>query len=282
VSPAGEIIGYQGIIRDVTNWKKAEQALRKHEETLRALLNATTDIALLVNKEGEILALNDQFASSFARSAEELIGKSFFELNDPATGAETRRRHNNIIRTGKPSRHEDTAMDGRIYDTSAYPVFGADGTVEGVAAFARDITEQKQAEEELRVSEKKYRSILENIADGYNEVDLKGDLLLVNDSLCEITGYSRERLIGLNYREIVDETNAKKLFGAYNKVYRTGKVNRGFYFEINRMDGSKRNCVVSISLIKGADGEPCGFRGMFRDITERRRLEEQLRQAAKM
>ena len=85
-------------------------------------------------------------------------------------------------------------------------------------------------------------------ADGYNEVDLKGNLMLVNDSLCEITGYSREKLIGLNYREFVDETNAKKVFEAYNQVYKTGKANRGFYFEITRRDGSKRNCMVSISL----------------------------------
>ena len=209
---AGEIIGYQGIIRDVTAQKRADQALRKHEETLRALLNATTDIALLVSKEGEILALNEEFASSFGRPVEEFIGKSIFELYDPEAAAERRRRFNNIIRTGKPARHEDTAKDGRIYDTSAYPVFGADGRVEGVAAFARDITERKRAEEELRISEEKYRGILENIADGYNEVDLKGNLTLVNDSLCEITGYSRERLIGLNYRDFVDETNAKKVF----------------------------------------------------------------------
>ncbi len=83
MSAAGEILGYQGIIRDVTKQKKAERALRKHEETLRALLNATTDIALLVNKEGEILALNREFALSAGRPAEELIGKSIFEISGP-------------------------------------------------------------------------------------------------------------------------------------------------------------------------------------------------------
>ncbi len=161
-------------------------------------------------------------------------------------------------------------------------MLGVDGSVEGVAVFARDITDRKKAEEELRRSEEKYRGILENIADGYNEVDLKGNLMLVNDSLCEITGYTRERLIGLNFREFVDETNAQKVYEAYNQVYKTGKPNRGLYFEISRMDGSKRNCTVSISLVKDSNGAPCGFRGIFRDITDRRRLEEQLRQAAKM
>ena len=282
MGPEREIIGYQGIIRDVTSQKKAERALRKHEETLRALLNATTDIALLVNKHGEILALNREFASASGMPAEELIGKSIFELSGREGDSERRERFSEIIRTGKPVRQEDTATGGKIYDTSAWPVFGADGAVEGVAVFARDITERKHAEEELRASEAKYRSILENIADGYNEVDLKGNLVLVNDSLCEITGYTRERLIGLNYRELMDEAAAKKVFEAYNGVYKTGKANRGLYFEITRMDGSKRNCVVSVSLIKDANCKPCGFRGTFRDVTDRQRLEEQLRQAAKM
>ncbi|MGO9121401.1 MAG: PAS domain S-box protein [Desulfomonilaceae bacterium] len=282
MSVDGEILGYQGIIRDVTNQKKAEQALIQHEETLRALLNATTDIALLVNNQGEILTLNRQLASSLGKPAEELIGKSIFELSGSEGTLDRQQRLNDIIWTGKPARQEDTTGDGRIYDTSAYPVLRADGSVEGVAVFARDITDRKKAEEELRRSEEKYRGILENIADGYNEVDLKGNLMLVNDSLCEITGYTRERLIGLNYREFVDETNAQRVYEAYNQVYKTGKPNRGLYFEITRMDGSKRYCTVSISLVKDGNGAPCGFRGIFRDITDRRRLEEQLRQAAKM
>ncbi len=282
MSVDGRIIGYQGVIRDITDQKRAQQALIKHEETLRALLNVTTDIALLVNKQGEILTLNRQFASSLGRPAEELIGKSIFEITGPVGTLDRRQRLNEIILSGKPTRREDTAGDGRIYDTSAYPVLGANAAVEGVAVFARDITDRKKAEEELCRSEEKYRGILENIADGYNEVDLKGNLMLVNDSLCDITGYTRERLIGLNYREFIDEANASKVFEAYNQVYRTGKSNRGFYFEISRMDGSTRHCTVSISLMKDSNGTPCGFRGIFRDITDRRRLEDQLRQAAKM
>src|SRR5208337_4991665 len=108
MSVDGEILGYQGIIRDVTNQKKAEQALIQHEQTLRALLNATTDIALLVNKQGEILTMNRQFASSLGRPTEELMGKSVFELLDPEATWNREQRLNDIVWTGKPARQEDT------------------------------------------------------------------------------------------------------------------------------------------------------------------------------
>ena len=148
--------------------------------------------------------------------------------------------------------------------------------------YVRDISERKAAEEALRESERKYRTILETIADGYHEVDLAGNLTLVNDSMCEIFGYPREELLGVNFRKLMDEDNAKSIFQAYNQVYRTGKPNPGFNYQSIRKDGYQRDVSVSISPIKDADGQPRGFRGIMRDITEHKKLQEQLYQAAKM
>jgi two-component system, cell cycle sensor histidine kinase and response regulator CckA len=156
------------------------------------------------------------------------------------------------------------------------------GELRGVIEYVRDISERKAAEEALRDSEKKYRTILETIADGYHEVDLAGNLTLVNDSMCEIFGYPREELLGVNYRKLMDEHNAKSVFEAYNEVYRTGKPSPGTNLQNVRKDGSSRDVSVSISLIKDADGQTRGFRGIMRDITDRKRLQEQLYQAAKM
>ena len=146
----------------------------------------------------------------------------------------------------------------------------------------QEIVERKQAEEALRESEEKYRTILANIEDGYFEADLSENLTFFNDSLCKIFGYSRDELMGMNNRQYTDEENAKKLYQTFNKVYTTGKPDKGFGYEILRKDGTKIVVEASISLRKDVDGKPIGFRGIVRDVTEKQKIEDQLQHAKKM
>jgi PAS domain S-box-containing protein len=141
---------------------------------------------------------------------------------------------------------------------------------------------RKGSEKALRESEENYRTILENIEDSYYEVDLAGNLTFFNESACRILGYTRDELIGMNNREHTTEENAKKNFRTFSEVYRTGVPAKGFDWEIVRKDGTKRSIESSVSLIKNEAGQPIGFRGIVRDITERKELETQLRQAQKM
>ena len=133
--------------------------------------------------------------------------------------------------------------------------------------------------EQLRQSEEKYRTIIENIQDGYFEVDLVGNFTFFNDSTCEIYGYSREELKGMNHRQIADKENAKKVFEAFNEIYRTGIAGSIFDYEIIRKDGSRRQIEISASLKKDSSGNPIGFRGTVRDATERKQMEETIRQS---
>ena len=140
-------------------------------------------------------------------------------------------------------------------------------------------TQHNQAEEALRQSEEKYRTILESIEEGYYEVDLVGNFTFFNDSMCQLLGYSKEELMGMNNRQYTDRENAKRLFQAFNQVYRTGEPGRGFDYEIIRRDGTKRYVEASFTLKKDASGKPIGFRGIVRDITERKKAEETLRRS---
>ena len=138
---------------------------------------------------------------------------------------------------------------------------------------------RKKAEETLHHSEERYRTILENIEEGYLEVDLAGILTFFNDTLCRVSGYSREELMGMNNRQYTDKEELKKVFQAYNKVYTTGEPNNGFGWQIIRKDGAKRYIEGSISLLKDSLGKLTGFRGIVHDITERRLAEEKLRES---
>jgi PAS domain S-box-containing protein len=133
-------------------------------------------------------------------------------------------------------------------------------------------------EEALRQSEEKYRTIIENVQDGYFEVDLAGKFTFFNESLCEIYGYPKEELLDMNNRQYADKENAKKVFDAFNEIYKTGITGSIFEYEIIRKDGTRRQIEVSASLKKNSSGKPIGFRGISRDITERKRAEEQLQQ----
>ncbi|MGV8056847.1 MAG: PAS domain-containing protein [Smithellaceae bacterium] len=85
-----------------------------------------------------------------------------------------------------------------------------------------EITDRKQIEEALRVSEEKYRKIIEQMEEGYFEVDLDGNFTFVNDAEINIFGYPRDELIGMNYRQYQDETSAQKIYKLFIKVYKIG------------------------------------------------------------
>lgn len=145
---------------------------------------------------------------------------------------------------------------------------------------------QKQAEsqreaalEALRQSEEKHRTIIENIQEGYFEIDLAGNFTFFNDSMCRCLGYSKEELMGMNNRRYTDKENAKKLFKSFNEIYTTGITGRILEYDIIRKDGTKRQLEGFASLQKDSSGKPIGFRGTIRDITERKQVESQ-REAA--
>ena len=142
-----------------------------------------------------------------------------------------------------------------------------------------DVTDQVLSRQALRQSEEKYRSMLDSLEDGYYEVDLEGNLTFFNDALCRINGYPREDMIGMNYRVYTDAGAVDQLFAAFNTVYTTGKPHRGLEYEIIGKDGTKKFLDTSIVPIVDASDSITGFRGIVRDMTERKKVEEALRES---
>ena len=139
-----------------------------------------------------------------------------------------------------------------------------------------DITERKRMEKALRQSEEKYRTILESIQEGYFEVDLTGNFTFCNDSMSRLTGHSKEELLGMNHKQFTNEETSKEVFQAFNNVYNTGEPAKGFDWQIIRKNGVEGYIEASVTLQKDSSGKPTGFKGMIRDITERKRIEQQI------
>jgi len=131
-------------------------------------------------------------------------------------------------------------------------------------------------EKVLKISEQRCAMILEKIQDGYYEVDLDGNYTFFNEGLLRITGYTREEMLGMNNRRIVDEFNNREVFRVFHQVYLTGVPAHAFDWECIRKDGSRRFVEVSVTLKRDIHGKPAGFMGISRDITERKKYQAEL------
>ncbi len=136
--------------------------------------------------------------------------------------------------------------------------------------------ERDGAEKKLRQSEERYRNILENMDDGYYEVDLEGNLLFFNETLSKLLGYSHEEFSSMNYSRLIDEITAKNVSEIFRKVYETGIPKRDLGYKLINKEGRKLYGEISVSLRYDSDGKICGFRGVVRDRTEKKALEDEL------
>ena len=137
------------------------------------------------------------------------------------------------------------------------------------------INKRKKIELALKESEKKYRTILESIEEGYYEVDFDSNFKFVNDSMGTILGYPKEEMTKVNYRQFLDQKNALILDDTFNQCRRTGEPVKAFDCEFN-INGLTSFIEASVSLLTDSNSEPCGFHGMVRDRTEKKKMEMNL------
>lgn len=270
----GKITNYDGYVLDITSRKQAEENLREREETLKALLNAPTENAMLVDLEGTILALNQVGVQRLGKSEDELIGKGIFDYL-PHDVAESRKTHaDKVVRTGKSFRFQDERA-GRFYDNNIYPVFDIDGKVRSLAVYSSDITETKRVEDALRESEERFRKTVKGTRAGYFFIDRDGLFQDVNEAWLEMHGYSsREEVIGKHFflTQVDDDVemaqrNVEKLL--------TGEPIESGEFSRRCKDGSVAYHTFSASPVIRGD-EIIGLEGFIIDYTELKHAEEAL------
>ncbi|MGO8991577.1 MAG: PAS domain S-box protein [bacterium] len=278
---SGKPIGFRGIGRDITERKKMEEALLESESKFRNLVeNSIVGVYLI--QDGLFKYVNPLGAEIHGYKIAEMIDKmgpkqttlpEDWSTVEGSIGKRMKGEEDFIRYEFRIATKSQEIRNVEVF--SSRTIYHGRPAVLGTMV---DVTERKRVEEALRQSEEKYRTIIENIEEGYYEVDLAGSFTFFNDSMCRILGYPKEELMGMNNRRYTDQENAKRLFQAFNQVYRTGEPGRGFDNELIRKDGTKRYVEASISLKKDSSGCPVGFRGIVRDITERKRFEEILQQ----
>lgn len=263
------------IIRDITDRKAAARDLAGSRQRLRALMDASPYMSILLDPLGTILAINDLASGMYNRMAEEMVGTSYWEYLQPQVAELRKRRLQGVVRDGQPV--QVTEVDGdRSYEISIHPVTGADGRVESAAVFVRDISERTRAEERLLESEARYRRLFdENPIPMYiYDMDyLK--ILAVNQALLRSYGYSRAELLGMTMVDIRPPEDAEKIRDNVRYL-------RGHHLYQGRWRHIKKDGGVLDVDITSTDFP---FEGrvarlvVCQDVTERLRVEEALQES---
>ncbi|MGM0653249.1 MAG: PAS domain S-box protein, partial [Bacillota bacterium] len=267
------------IISNVFARKGAEAELEALKSFNESIVQNITEGIIISNLNGIVAFANPALLRMLGYSVEEFIG-SHWTLIVPA-------EHHKLVESvdarriaGKADRYELFLKhkNGNLlpFQVSGSPHYNhATGEIDGTMAVLTDISKRKQAEEALKESEQKHREILAAMEEGYYEVDLAGNFVFCNESFYKMAGYSYDELMGESYNQFYK--NPQEVFQAFNQVYKNGTPVTAVDWPAITRDGRKVNLELSISLRRDDKGEPIGFRGVIRDITERRQVEEKIR-----
>lgn len=264
---------------------RGQEALREREETARALLNATTDAAVLLDTDGIILSVNDVFGKRVGLTPSDLVGTSIIDLFPPEN-LETRRAWGEeVIKTGQPVRFLDSR--GGVYlDNSVYPVFDASGRVEKLAIFSRDITEQKAAQEALLESENKFRVLVEAARDVIWTVNLDFQLTYVSPSVTAVLGYTPEEILASNPLDTFEPWSKERLFSSFSEALRLEREHpmqrfASYTQEVQQChkDGSTRWMQITTTFLRDSNDQANGILGIARDVTDQKLAKQALRKA---
>jgi PAS domain S-box-containing protein len=279
--------GFTGVIvnsRDITERKRAEEALKESEEKYRTVLESIEEAYIEVDVGGNFIFFNDALPKILGYTKDELVGMNNRHYMPPESSKKMYGLFNEMYRTGNPIKKVDFEVirkDGkrRFHEMSASLLRDKGGRPIGFRGVSHDITERKTAEEALRESEEKYRTILDSIEEAYFETDVRGNFTFFNDALSKILGYTKDELVGVNYLKYTPPESAKIIHEAFNKMYRTGRPVKKVAYEVIRKDGKRGFHELSAFLLRDKAGQPIGFRGVEHDITDRKLAEEALLKA---
>jgi PAS domain S-box-containing protein len=256
---------------------------RESEDRYQALFDRSLDCLYVIDFEGNFIDANPAALSLLGYERPDIPSLNISSLLHEVSLSKALEDLKEVIETGFQKNINEYKLrrkDGSYVDVETKAsVILRDGSPHSILGIARDITDRKRVEEALGESERKYRTILESIEEGYYEVDLTGNLTFFNEAMARINGYTREEMKGMNNRAYTDLENSRILFQAFNRVYRTQASSKGIQYDVITKNGAKRTLETSVSLIFDSSGKPVGFRGIARDITELRQAQKALRES---
>jgi PAS domain S-box-containing protein len=275
---SGAIQGIFAAARDITERKKAEEKLRSTSLYTRSLIEASLDPLVTISVDGKITDVNNATEEVTGRSREELIGSDFSDyFTEPE---EARKGYEQVFDEGFVKdyalaiSHKPGVITDVLYNATVYR--NESGAIQGIFAAARDITERKKAEEKLRSTSLYTRSLIEASLDPLVTISVDGKITDVNNATEEVTGRSREELIGSDFSDYFTEPEEARK--GYEQVFADGFV-RDYPLAIRHKSGSIRDVLYNATVFRNDSGEIQGVFAAARDITKQKQAQDALMEA---
>src|SRR5262245_24280513 len=267
---------------DVTERTRAEEALRDSQALYHALVEGLPLSLCRKDRDGRYTFGNSRFADAMGLPLERVLGKTDFDLSPPDLAAKYYGDDRRVLETGLlfEEVEEYHRPNGERYYIQMWktPVFNARGEVIGTQGLFWDVTEQRKAAEALRASEERYRRLFERNLAGVIHTTADGAVRDCNEAFARMLGYAREEVLALNAAALWQSPADRAVYVAR---LRAARVLTDYELCLRRKDGRPAWLLGNVSMIDRGYG-PAEIQGIYIDVTERRQLEEQVRQAQKL
>jgi PAS domain S-box-containing protein len=278
----GKLLGYCAASRDITHLKKTEDALRESERRYRNLVETIDEYIAEADATGKCTYASPKVYDFIGYRPDEVIGKRPFDFMEPAEAERVEKIFGNKASKGEPFdslEHRMIHKNGAhvVMEVTGTPFFGEDGKPLGYRTISRDISRRKEAAEALARAEAKYRDIFENAVEGIYRSVPAGRYTDANPAFARIFGYDSPEELKTAVNDI-----GRQLYADPDVRRKCVRIveERGhgsFEIEIRRKDGSTGWVFNNVRAVRDAQGKTICYEGFVEDITDRKRMEEELR-----
>ena len=277
------------MIRDNTAREQAEEALKQSEQNFRLLIENQTDMVVKVDTQGRFLFVSPSYCKKFGKTEEELLGQTFLPLVHPDDQQVTTTAMEDLYRPPYTAYVEQRAMtkDGwRWFAWMDTALLDENKAVEAIIGVGRDVTKRKRAQEALEAEKERLAVTLRSIGDGVITTDRDGSITLINKVAENLTGWAEHSALGQpidRVFHIVSEQSHKRCENPVQKVIESGQITGlANNTKLIRKDGKEVIIADSGAPIISKEGEVIGVVLVFRDITEKRRMHQEILKIQKL
>src|SRR6516162_3509567 len=280
-APDGSLSFIEGWQLDISHRKQAEERLRESEQRWRGLTEALPQLVWSATPDGACDYFSTQWTEHTGVPEPDLLGWRWLEVLHPDDREPTRQFWTESVAGRRPYdvEYRVRRSDGvyRWFKTRGSPIRDSEGNIVKWFGTCTDITDLRQTEEALRASEERFRGTFENAAVGIAHRDATGRFLRVNEKFCDILGYTREEMLQKTVRDITHPDDLGASIDALTALWQGESPTLGLEKRYVRKDGSPVWGELFASLQRDAAGKPAYDISIINDISERKRLEEELR-----